>query len=644
MLMKEARGIINGQFLSEVNQFNYMAYTPEFENYWAGITPTFEKNEANKALQFEQFQTMGAPKSEVGIISPKSAIANVNEGKSYLDGIENQFNAQGQQLDPTTGKPIASKPIASPKDSTLLAPPKDSTLQPKEEIIEESKAIYENEDGQKITLTQSQLNDPSTKAFLEQGGYAFIESDGVIPDKSQQSDEEKKNEAEKKALQDAGQAASKKVEDSTQDWLSYDVEKDPAFQRQAQNITSEFDKLRREMERTNYQRQRAYETLGMRFGTEQFGGGISGGIVGEEIRQSNERMADINRAEASTISAARQAFESGKYTNFANQINALKDIREQKTKQLETFNQTLANANKKLQEEQNQIVLKMRDKQIKSSILNVIGQGLTDPIEILTALDAVGIQSTPEEVSKYTNLIEKEDTLAGLDQDLRTYTYLKENEPNELKSLGVSNYKDYLRITGDAKRAVQTKVSTTQKGTDGQSTIDYATPTEPSSFTQLVDRTGKPIKLTATQIDSVVGFQNSISQLQEAKKLIAEVKPNTGPISGRVSEATRLANLADPNLVKLDALLSNIKANYMKAISGAAVSESEVRRLAKFLPSINDTEENLQIKLAQFEKSLKENKDIYFATLGAQTTPTSQKTPQVSTGQTSSGLKYRIIK
>ena len=155
---------------------------------------------------------------------------------------------------------------------------------------------------------------------------------------------------QQKALQMDYEVAIREVEDITRDFLSYNVDQDPDFQMQAGSIKAEFDKLRREMEKTNYQRQRAYETLGYRTGAEQYAGNIQMGIVGEEIRQGNERLAEISRQEALAMAGARSAFKTGKYTEFNQKVNALKDIREQKVTELERYNQSLADATNKLRE------------------------------------------------------------------------------------------------------------------------------------------------------------------------------------------------------------------------------------------------------------------------------------------------------
>lgn len=38
-----------------------VVYPDDFEHYWSSINPTFEKNEINKELMFEQWETLGPP-------------------------------------------------------------------------------------------------------------------------------------------------------------------------------------------------------------------------------------------------------------------------------------------------------------------------------------------------------------------------------------------------------------------------------------------------------------------------------------------------------------------------------------------------------------------------------------------------------
>ena len=137
---------------------------------------------------------------------------------------------------------------------------------------------------------------------------------------------------------------------------TYNVDDDPDFQAEAQNIRSTYDAMRQEMRNTNRQRQRAYETLGYRTGSTQYAGAIQGGIVGEEIKQGSERIAEINRQESAAISAAKKAYKDGKYTEFAEQLKSLDTLRDNKAQTLADYNKSLADTYANMQK-QNQFEL-----------------------------------------------------------------------------------------------------------------------------------------------------------------------------------------------------------------------------------------------------------------------------------------------
>ncbi len=274
------------------------------------------------------------PKTEVGMIDTDSAITQVNDQKSFLDETfpENQFLATGQQLD-ATGQPI---PSAEPPP-----PPEPPPEVPEPET--ESKATLVNEDGQKIVLTGDQLDATNINRLLDQG-FVMEESENFVPGVEE--------DPELTRLQDANQQASTKVENLTQDFLDFNIESDPDFQAQATGIKAQFDKLRRNMERVNQARERAFETRAFRTGTARFAGDIAAGILGEEINQGGERLAEITRQENATLSTARSAFKDGKFLEFSRKVDALRDIRDQKAKALENYNQVLVDANKALADQE----------------------------------------------------------------------------------------------------------------------------------------------------------------------------------------------------------------------------------------------------------------------------------------------------
>lgn len=285
-----------------------------------GVEETRNIQSAEQISGFEKsgFKTVdnpfSQPSSEVSSISTKDAVSQINTQKGYLD---------------TTYPNL--QPLPAPDQQTEAPAP-----------TEGGKAYFTNQAGQEAEYTQDQLNDPDTQQYLKDNGYVMVKSEGVNVGSDFSTSGAQKEVDEAGAL----------VENLTKDFLNYNVDADPDFQAQSATIKAEFDRLKRQMEKTNYSRAQGLSTLGMRSGTTQYAGAIQSGIEGEELNQANQRLADIAREEAATISAARSAFKNNKFGEFDRKVSALKDIRDQKQKELEGYTTAIANYTKKLQDEE----------------------------------------------------------------------------------------------------------------------------------------------------------------------------------------------------------------------------------------------------------------------------------------------------
>lgn len=132
----------------------------------------------------------------------------------------------------------------------------------------------------------------------------------------------------------------------------------------------------------------------------------------------------------------------------------------------------------------------------------------------------------------------------------------------------------------------------------------------------LTDAFGKPLKLTATQTDALAGYDNTVQAAQDAIALL-QSGVQTGPIAGRMMAIGKFRGNVDTNQLKLEQILGKIKADFMKAMSGAAVSEQEVQRLSKFLPDMNDQETVIESKLGTLQQEVARSKQNLLNTLGA---------------------------
>lgn len=167
------------------------------------------------------------------------------------------------------------------------------------------------------------------------------------------------------------------------------------------------------------------------------------------------------------------------------------------------------------------------------------------------------------------------------------------------------------------------------RGGGGGSTV-----TAPGA-TGYFDASGKPLKLTATQIDAITGYDSTVSGANRAKALV-DKGVKSGPIQSLKLQGAKFLNKADPDQMELEQVLTKIKADYLKALSGAAVSESEQKRLAKLLPDIGDQESVIKSKLETLRSSATEQKKNYLRTIGG-----SENRGNVVVGP--DGREYEII-
>jgi hypothetical protein len=346
----------------EIQQTGYSSPASPFVNPWnvnqSTLNSTSGVDTANKLNK-------GIAKP-VAMLSTDSAIKTVNKDKSFLDttypaqtaALASEGESEVPAYDPAKGSRTYQSRNGVWTDVT-------DEMNKKNEV-----ATFINQNGQEMELSPSQLNDQKTKDFLTQNGFVVSKSSFPV-------------DLNTTTLQNSVNDAASKVEKLANDFLSYNVDQDPDYIAQANAIRQNFSRLRGQLQEANTSRQRQLETLGMRSGTTQYAGAIQMGIEGEELEQANQRMADLNSEEAQAISAARLAYKTGKFNEFNQKVTALKDIRDQKQKELENYNTSLKNVSERLlnQEKFNFEVYKFQQEQKAGSKPMVVapGSSIYDP-------------------------------------------------------------------------------------------------------------------------------------------------------------------------------------------------------------------------------------------------------------------------
>jgi hypothetical protein len=153
-------------------------------------------------------------------------------------------------------------------------------------------------------------------------------------------------------------------------------------------------------------------------------------------------------------------------------------------------------------------------------------------------------------------------------------------------------------------------------------------PTSSSSSptTGYIGADGKPLKLLAGQVDTIANYDNTLNSAERALTLLDE-GISTGPLSNAVLQGKKFAGYGDEKQLQLEQLLGKLRADFMKAISGAAVSEQEVKRLSKFLPDLGDQENVIKSKLNNLLTEIASSKDVYVKTIGGTSTQPTVSSP-----------------
>jgi hypothetical protein len=156
----------------------------------------------------------------------------------------------------------------------------------------------------------------------------------------------------------------------------------------------------------------------------------------------------------------------------------------------------------------------------------------------------------------------------------------------------------------------------------------------------LVGANGKPLKLTAGQADTLSSFDSTTQVANEALALLQQ-GVQTGPIAGAMLQGAKILGAQNPNQLKMESTLGKLRADFMKAISGAAVSESEVKRLSTFLPSITDQETVIESKLNTLIAETQRTKGNLLSTLGA---ADQGSAPDIRAQVTAAGYDYDAMR
>lgn len=107
-------------------------------------------------------------------------------------------------------------------------------------------------------------------------------------------------------------------------------------------------------------------------------------------------------------------------------------------------------------------------------------------------------------------------------------------------------------------------------------------------------------QLSNTQIEDLGALNDTKAAIDRIGLLLT--KADIGPVSSRVQSLKQVVGTADPNFTQLKSESTSALNNYIKAMTGAQMSEPEAKRLAIVVPSINDNKKTFKDKLKAFRR------------------------------------------
>jgi len=114
-------------------------------------------------------------------------------------------------------------------------------------------------------------------------------------------------------------------------------------------------------------------------------------------------------------------------------------------------------------------------------------------------------------------------------------------------------------------------------------------------------------QLSDRQAESISGLDNALKSLDSIKALKPGV--TTGPVSGRIQALGELVGAAPKAYTQLKTEAISMANQYIKAITGAQMSEAEAQRIQAVIPKVEDTDNVFVTKMEVFEKIIQRNKD-----------------------------------
>lgn len=330
--------------------------------------------------------TANAPKpvAEVGVVSSQQGVDTINQ--------------KTKQLSNLTPVPVTTPAIDTTKTTTT-----DTAAAPSPTKI----TLLNPTTGQSSIFEDASVNKENIQNLMK-GGYQISETSGNLPSWLVSSQTGTTDTPQSKAQQEVDQASTdlKSLTDSLSKYTISDAD----LKAQTDAITTQWDARIADMQKVNSSRIGNINTTGIRLGSQYAGGagGVFGGIVSEEERQSISRIGELEGNKQSAIAAAKTAAASQNWQVYSKQVDLAQKAYEDKITALKELNTATTAQNKLISDN-------IKDQQ------KTYYDQVTKPINDL-ALEAQKNGASPEVLSAISNATSVADAMLAAGDSIQTGT------------------------------------------------------------------------------------------------------------------------------------------------------------------------------------------------------------------------------
>lgn len=199
---------------------------------------------------------------------------------------------------------------------------------------------------------------------------------------------------------------------------------------QVNNIQQQFESLKAKQTQFNQNAEQGRARALLLGGTSRYAPLAASGIMLSQTSYGLQQIQDLDAKENAAIAQAYTAQADGDMKLMTQALTMAEGIRKDKQTAAAKVMSDLQTANEKLTEQR---AAASRD----NAIADVVAGGITDPAQILGALNDAGGNFTSDEVAKVVKNLTVSNDASKLPQDIQTFNYIKDNFglPEEISSL-----------------------------------------------------------------------------------------------------------------------------------------------------------------------------------------------------------------